>query len=79
MEDRNIAFETSHFSTYGLGATPRADGQGPLQNNASVGGEPTGGGSGLAQTGDANVRILFRCPPSPWQVVELQVRHGSAA
>lgn len=59
MEDGNLVFETSHFSTYGLAATPRADGQGPLQNNTSVGGEPTGGGSGLAQTGDANARILF--------------------
>ena len=58
MEDGDLVFETSHFSTYALAATPRTDGQGPLQNNTNVGGGPTGG-SGLAQTGDANARILF--------------------
>ncbi len=58
MEEGNLVFETSHFSTYALAATPRTDGQGPVQNNTNVGGDPTGG-SGLAQTGDANARILF--------------------
>ena len=58
MEEGSLVFETSHFSTYALAATPRTDGQGPVQNNTNVGGGPTGG-SGLAQTGDANARILF--------------------
>lgn len=61
QRDGYFVFETTHFSTYALTATPLPDGN-PVPNGTDVGNGPSGGtgsvGGGLAQTGDEVSMLL---------------------